>query len=40
MPLWLTIVLAAVIATGVMFVWTFMARPFIIGFRKGMKDDL
>jgi hypothetical protein len=40
MPLWLTIILAAVIATALMFVWTQIAKPFLTGFYKGMKDDL
>jgi hypothetical protein len=39
MPLWLTIILAAVIVTAVMFVWTFIARPFTKGFSEGMKDE-
>jgi len=40
MPLWLAIILAALIASAVMFVWTFIAGPFIRGFREGMKDEL
>jgi hypothetical protein len=40
MPFWLTIILAALIAAALMFVWTLIARPFIKGFLEEMKNGL